>query len=174
MKRSELKRKRRLESDPVKLRDWQRRSRERVQERAAERAALGLAPRRKTKVRVRPNVRREAFRRSRGLCVGCLHRADVDLERVSIAALGHLVRRGLIREAVQFHHVLPEREWPALAQEDRNGVGMCPDCHYQHEQPGVNDGRLALVALPPAVRAFVLTVAEQDGQAAAYIERTYR
>jgi hypothetical protein len=144
-------------------RAWEERTRERARERAQ-------APRRrrtgKKKVIVPKPVRQIAINRSLGVCVVCLHRAGVDPDRVSIAALQRLVSRGVVRAAVQVHHVLPEQSYPELVKCSDNLVGVCTDCHYAHEY--APNQRIPRAALPSCCLELALDHGEMP-----YIERIY-
>lgn len=105
-----------------------------------------LAPgERKRRPKVPDSARMEAFKRSRSRCVVC----------------GQRVVR------LQAHHVLPVREWPALAAHADNMVGVCPGCHDAHERAA---RRIRWAELPEC--AITLAYAT-SGAAAVYLERTY-
>ena len=143
-----MKRRKGLEPDPEKVRDWQRRSRDRAlerQQKARPRRALRQG-KRKSKARIPPKVRRRVLARNRGRCCrpGCGKRS------------GHV------------HHVLDEQHFPELALVEDNMVGTCPGCNWDHHfKPG---GRLPRSAIPS--RALRLA-AEVGPRAEAHIERYY-
>ncbi|MCA1571682.1 MAG: hypothetical protein LC798_15490 [Chloroflexi bacterium] len=118
------------------------------------------------KVRVPVGIRAAALARSQGACVMCLHRANVDADTITPAALRRLIRRGIIRRATQVHHVFPRQRWPELARELANLVGVCGGCHDEHERAR---RRLPRDVLPPET----IALAGDDGRMLAYLERTY-
>jgi hypothetical protein len=163
-----------LKRSPESQRAWERTTRDRALERQREVAARqerrtrsGLrAGRKKNKVTVPAGARMKALARSHGVCVACLQREGIDLDRITISALELLVRRGVVRAAVQVHHVLDEEKWKQLAKLADNLVGICLQCHQDHHfKP---DGRIARAALP----SCTLELAEREGLDW-YIERTY-
>jgi 5-methylcytosine-specific restriction endonuclease McrA len=67
---------------------------------------------RKSSVKIPPEVRRAVMRRTEGMCV-----------------------TGCGRKAVHLHHVFPKDDvhWPELAAEADNLVPVCVLCHGRHE-----------------------------------------
>lgn len=114
---------------------------------------------RKRKATIPAAVRAAVKARSGGRCVMC---AWLDSRPLAI------LRRG--GRIAHLHHVLDEHQWPEYAQEERNLVGLCFDCHWAHHFPGVNARRVAWEALPPEVVAWVCS---RGGREQAYISRFY-
>ncbi len=103
-----------------------------------------------------------AYARSEGACVVCVHGCRGN---ATGSALRGLIACGVVRRAVQVHHVLPKSKWPHLLKVADNLVGVCADCHARHESAYL---RIPHAALP----AVTLALAEREGLTW-YIARTY-
>lgn len=113
------------------------------------------------------HVKRIAFERSQGLCVMCLHKANAVQTPVRTTwPVG-----ATVREARDPHHVLPVRNFPAFEKAPDNIIALCRECHDAHEFSP--NGRMPWKAIPDAAQIFCLGVAAHDGQAEAYLRRTY-
>lgn len=115
---------------------------------------------------VPPVVRAEAFARSRGLCVVCLHREGFLPWRMSPGAVRRLVATGTLRWAEHPHHVLPQGRFRHLAAIADNIVGVCATCHADHHVSP--RGRMPKAALP----ACAIELAEREG-VGWYLDRYY-
>jgi hypothetical protein len=130
-----------------------RRDGEKAREFAARRSEIErrtpLSPgERRRRARLGARLRGEVYRRSNKRCVGCRQRP----RRLTV------------------HHVLPVRLWPEHELEADNMVAACERCHANHEAAFE---RLAWLALPGQVRAFVAREAAEDPRVAPYAARTY-
>lgn len=159
MKRSPLKRKTPLASDPEKTRLWQRNSRS------------SLSPGEPKKREPIPRGVRSAVRsRSGGWCVACMAHEGMYggvLPRVLRQRVRWLAGRGDIRRIAHLHHVLPVQTYPEYQIEQANLVGVCAECHDEHERARM---RIPLEALPAETRDFIRVVGDPM---ALYIENTY-
>lgn len=179
MKRSELK------ADPEKTRAWQQRSRDNA---AKLRRAFGregaksnrerrdadwdtekdgpfvryststLRPgKQRKKVTIPAGVRTGVIRRSNGQCVMCLHLNATDPEWV-------------VQPVAELHHVLPKRLFPDLVKRFENLVGLCRQCHANHEHGARDEHRIPAAALPACCSQLATAV---GGQALTYFDRIY-
>lgn len=184
MKRSALRRTAPLKADPAKAAAFVQRGRGKLKAATApsdfrddegrpiavsgarwDRQAWG----RKAAIKVPAGARRAALARSHGACVMCLHDYSRHAARLFIPAqVRALVASGTVTRATQVHHVFPKQAsaWPHLAKTTANLVGVCPDCHSNHE---VAFRRLPRAVLPPET----LALAEGDGPMENYLVRTY-
>jgi 5-methylcytosine-specific restriction endonuclease McrA len=131
-----------LRPDPEKVRAWQQRSRERAQRQRKPAKKKASIPR---------AVRAEVRTRTANRCAVC------------ITVLASRPRR-----IAHLHHLFPEAEYPHLAKEPANLIGLCAECHSDYHFGGVNPRRIPREALPRAT--FELACREGLGW---FIERTY-
>lgn len=158
-RRAPLSRRTRLAADPAKVRAWLEGSAQKAAAKSAQLRADGVerrTPLRRTGGRRRAAlpapVRAEAFARSDGLCVGCLH-------------------AGRRTRATDPHHLLPVRLFPEHELEAANVVALCRPCHERHESAFLRLPWAAVAEVP--CRAFLRAAAAAHGASAAYIRRTY-
>lgn len=151
MRRSRLSRREPLRPDPEKVREWQRKSREEQQRQAKARSSPLKRKAAKRREALPEPVREEARGRTGGLCLRCL--AD-----------------GRERRGHDPHHLLPVRLFPRWERAPDNIVWLCRRCHERHE---LAFRRLEWAVLPAGCRAFLAAVASADGEAWAYLRKTY-
>lgn len=131
-----------------------------------------LAPgRRKVHPKIPDSVRAEVKRRTHGRCHLCLWRLGQATGAIAAAVGGevrHVDVRGVKRIA-HLHHVFPKDTFPELIAEPWNLLGLCVDCHFGHEYPGVRPTRIPREALPAAT----IALAAGHGPRGVYLERAY-
>lgn len=76
---------------------------------------------------------------------------------------------GCKRRAQDPHHLLPQQanKWPELADILENVIGVCRQCHDEHEHGNLRN------RLPQSVTATVRTL-DLDARQLAYLAKTYR
>lgn len=158
MKRSGLTR------NPAAIRDWLQRSR------APLKRTAGLErkpPARKATIP--PAVRALVRERSRGVCVMCLHRVGAPADGLTAGGAAAARLRGA-RSVAHLHHLLEERNFPRWVVAPDNLVGVCEECHDEHERA---HRRIPWEALPAGVQLFLRTVASTDGAAYRAVRTNY-
>lgn len=135
---------------------------------AASRRAAPLRPgQRKRRARVPAKMRARVYQRSGGVCVACAALRGLEASALPSARARRLLRQGLARACAHIHHVLPVQTWPDLELVEDNMVGVCVECHDEHERA---HRRIPRGALP---RRAVMLAAAVGPAAADYVERTY-
>lgn len=109
-------------------------------------------------------VRAEVKARTRGRCQLCLYRLGYRPPYALLSASGHGAKR-----IAHLHHCLPVDTFPELTGDAANLIGLCVDCHFGHEYPGVRPTRIPRDAL----LAETLELMADDGPRSVYMERTY-
>lgn len=127
-------------------------------------------------VKVPKGTRMAVYARSHGWCIRCLfdHNigpCDLPLTGAQLKELSNMKGEGKPRRARQLHHVLPQQLFRHLAKNAANMVGMCPQCHAEHEAGAADDAKIPLDALPDCCEMLALA---EGGRALTYFERTYR
>lgn len=148
-----------LRSDPNKVREWQDRSRKPLNP--------GVRKRRAT---INAEERATVMKRSSGWCIVCLWRVGYSRGHVPAAhrsVMRAMGRNGRVRKAVHLHHVLPVQMFVRWELSLDNQVGICAECHDEHERA---HRRIPFAALPEVVRTFARCAGSQESL---YFERTY-
>lgn len=119
---------------------------------------------------ITPEVRNAVKKRSGGFCVVCLYRVGYPGGTVNLGdflTVRGLGRAGRIRRIAHLHHVLPVQSFARWELNPENLVGICAECHDEHERA---HRRIPYTALPVIVRLFAQNA---GGQESMYIHRTY-
>lgn len=165
-------RKRELRADPEKVRDWLRKSRQPLKRGKGLERGRGLERRSrlqpgKRKRRWSPPawMRKAVLDRTSGLCSACLVRHGLEAPATGLAVRAAL--RAGVRRARHLHHVLPRERWPEHEKVAENLMGVCAECHDDHERA---NARIPHEAVPRCA----LDLARAAGPAEAdYVAKTY-
>lgn len=142
-----MKRGKPLRADPDKVREWLDKSRQSTR---LSRSQAKPKPR-KAKPRIPKGARQKALERTKGRCAAPRCR----------------------QKAKQVHHLLPQREWPSLAKEPANLVGVCHNCHADHENALKRFPRSCIPAALWSLAAEAPPGKLTGTAALAFLDRTY-
>jgi 5-methylcytosine-specific restriction endonuclease McrA len=162
LKRTELK------PDPDRVRAWLAKSRQPLKRgNGLERRSTLKPGKRKRRWSPPAWMRRAVLERTSGACAACLARAGANPYDTATAHVRRWLRAGLVRRAVHLHHCLPRERWPEHERDADNLVGVCAECHDDHERA---NARIPHEAVP---RCALALAAAAGAAEADYIAKTY-